>query len=100
MVGLRAPREASRARSTRQREVKRRPAIDGRLRPDLSTMPVNDSLDGGEPDPRAGELRLGMQPLKRTEQFRRVAGVESRAVVTHAVHLASGAIGAVAELDP
>src|SRR5581483_5998729 len=53
----------------RQGEVKRRPFSNDRLRPNSTTVPLNNALHGGQADPRASELLLAVQPLKRREEF-------------------------------
>src|SRR5437016_6493608 len=82
-----------------QREVEGGSAIDGRFRPDLTAMAMNDALNGRQPDAGAWELRLRMQPLEGTEQFAGVLRIETGAIVAHVVHVAPLAIRASSEGD-
>src|SRR5438132_9993915 len=82
-----------------QREVEGGSAIDGRFRPDLTDMAMNDALDGRQPDTGAWELRLRMQPLEGTEQLAGVLRIETGAIVPHVVHVAPLAVSASSEGD-
>src|SRR5215470_4300765 len=49
--------------------------------PDAPAVPVNDSLHRRQPDPGAGEIGGGVEPLERPEELVRVRHVEADAVV-------------------
>src|SRR6266536_5779704 len=64
-----------------QCEIKAGALVGFAFGPHVPAVPVDDPLDGGETDTRTREFRRRMQPLKGPEQFVRVLGIESGAVV-------------------
>src|SRR5690606_7000994 len=63
------------------------------FRPDFSTMSVDDSIDGRQPQPGSLELVVMMKALERREQLRRMADIKSNAVVPDHEHFLFGAMG-------
>lgn len=81
-----------------QREVERGAGVDRALRPDLSAVALDDSLDDGQTHTGAFELVVVVQPLERIEEFGRVLRIESGAVVAD-VENPRSAVGRRANLD-
>src|SRR4051812_21485919 len=69
-----------------EREREGRAAVGHAHRGHLAAVPVDDALDGGQPDTGAGELADAVQPLEWAEQLLYVAHVEAGAVVAYEVH--------------
>src|SRR5258708_5811609 len=67
-------------------ERESRAAADGAFRPNPAPVPGEDALDGGQADAVALELVRVVQPLERLEQFVRVGGIETGAVVADEVN--------------
>ena len=64
-----------------QRKKESRPFIDLACCPYVSAMAMDNSLDGGKPDSRAGEIRGGMEALKGAKESAGKSGIKSCAVV-------------------
>jgi hypothetical protein len=60
-------------------------AVHGGFGPRAPAVPLNDTLHGGQADARSMEFRLGVQPLKRLEQFPALLHVEARAIIPYEV---------------
>src|SRR6266404_3661295 len=66
----------------RECEIERRALVHGPFGPDAPSMPVDDSLHGGQTNTRTLEFTRGMETLKCAEQFTDIGHVEARAVIT------------------
>ena len=60
--------------------------IDFSLRPDLTSMPVNNPSHRRQPDPRAFKILQGMKTLKRFKEFIDVSHIEPHTIITNIVH--------------
>src|SRR5579859_6027451 len=69
-----------------QRKEERGALADRSLGPHATTVPGDDPLHRGEADPRAVELRLGVEALKRRKKSLRGIHIESSTVVTDEEH--------------
>jgi hypothetical protein len=65
-----------------QGEIKRGTQAHRAFSFDFAAVPVDDALDGRQPDAGAGKIGGAVQPLERAKQFVRVSHVEADAVVT------------------
>src|SRR3990170_3748102 len=68
-----------------QGEVEGRAAVRFGLGPDVSAVPVDDTLYGRQADPGSLELLLGVQSLKHPKELIGVLHVEPDPVIAHEV---------------
>jgi hypothetical protein len=66
-----------------QSEVKCGSQFHRSLSPDLSAVPVNDPLDGGEADTSAGKLLRRMQPLKCPKEPRCISWIKPGSIIAN-----------------
>lgn len=78
-----------------EREAEGRAGPRRAVGPDTAAVLLDDAGHDGQPHPRAGKFRGGVQALERDEQPAGILGGEARAVVAHEV-----AAGAVRFLAP
>ena len=64
-----------------QRQEEGRPAMLATFSPDPAAMQLGNPFDDCQPQPVAGKVSRGVQPLKGSEQIAAVGGIKSGTVV-------------------
>ena len=57
-----------------------------RFRPDNPSMPVDNTLDGCQPDAMTGEFSVSVQPLECTKELAGVSHIEAHTVVADKIN--------------
>src|SRR5271165_6018971 len=79
---------------------KGRAAVQHAFGPDSAPVALDNALDIGQSDARAGKLSLAVQALKDAEELAGILRIEARAVVAHKNHVLILAAGNAADFDP